>query len=197
MKRLRIHISALWSDARATLIGRRIYLLLPRTSGGSDITEWTQQLLERFDDQEAVRALSLRAALAGVSGFGAGVPQARREVDRVLDSPAQTVRVTSFEQSRTAVLLGEVVSRLSPEVLTDPRLDAIFDYDANHGTELVESLRVYLRAGANARDAARLLTLHPNTLRYRISRVEALSGLDLRDPDDRLLTEMGLLVRGG
>lgn len=196
VKRLRIHIGALWSDARATLIGRRIYLLLPRTSGGSDITDWTQQLLERFDDQERVRALSLRAAIATVSGFGAGVPQARREVDRVLDSPTQTARVTSFEQSRTAVLLGEVVSRLSPEVLADPRLDAIFDYDADHGTELVESLRVYLRAGANARDAARLLTLHPNTLRYRIARVEELSGLNLKDPDDRLLTEVGLLVRG-
>lgn len=196
VKRLRIHIGALWSDARTTLIRRRIYLLLPRTRGGSDITVWTQQLLERFDDQEPVRALSLRAAIASVSGFGAGVPQARREVDRVLDSPAQTVRVTSFEQSRTTVLLGEVVAHLSPEVLADPRLDAIFDYDANHGTELVESLRVYLRSGENMREAARLLTLHPNTLRYRISRVEALSGLDLRDPDDRLLTEVGLLVRG-
>lgn len=89
------------------------------------------------------------------------------------------------------------MARLSPyEEVADPRLNAVADYDTAHGSFLMDTLRAYLRSGCNARDAARFLNLHPNTLRYRIARVEALSGLDLHDPDDRLLTEMVLLVRG-
>ena len=201
VKRLRIHVGALWTDARVALLGRRIYLLLPRVPSGTDITVWTEQLLERFDDQEAVRQLCLRAAIAPViTDTGTvGVPRARAEVDRVLTSSGSGdgSRVTTFERSRTAVLLSEIVARLSPyEEVADPRLNAVADYDTAHGSFLMDTLRAYLRSGCNARDAARFLNLHPNTLRYRIARVEALSGLDLHDPDDRLLTEMVLLVRG-
>lgn len=206
VKRLRIHVGALWRDARAVLLGRRIYLLLPRVPAGTDVTAWTLQLLERFDDRDSVRALALRAAIAAVGGAGvapgSGVPQARQEVDRVLDSPGTgasgpMARVTSFDRSRTSVLLSEIMARLTPwEDFADPRLAVVVDYDAAHGAYLVETLRTYLRSGCNARDAARVLNLHPNTLRYRITRIEALSGLDLRDPDDRLLTEIGLLARG-
>ncbi|MCJ7859467.1 PucR family transcriptional regulator [Corynebacterium kalidii] len=79
--------------------------------------------------------------------------------------------------------------------LADPRFARVRDYDDDHGTSLVESLEAYLAAGMNVRDAAAVLTVHPNTLRYRVDRAQQLSGLDLGDPGDRLLTELQLGLR--
>jgi DNA-binding PucR family transcriptional regulator len=41
---------------------------------------------------------------------------------------------------------------------------------------LRETARVYLACGANAREAAERLTMHKNTVHYRLSRIEDLLG---------------------
>ncbi|MYX94363.1 PucR family transcriptional regulator [Streptomyces sp. SID486] len=60
------------------------------------------------------------------------------------------------------------------------------------GNRLVESLRAYLDHFGDVSAAARSLSLHPNSLRYRLSRITALSGLDLASPDARLLAQLQL-----
>ena len=42
--------------------------------------------------------------------------------------------------------------------------------------------------------AAEALLLHPNTLRYRLRRMQELTGLDLKDPTDRLVAELQLHI---
>jgi len=49
------------------------------------------------------------------------------------------------------------------------------------GEDLLDSLRGWFEAGMHVGRAASELFVHPNTLRYRISRFETLSGADLRD----------------
>jgi hypothetical protein len=70
---------------------------------------------------------------------------------------------------------GEVFALLGghPE-LADLRFARVRDYDDDYGTSLVESLGAYLAAGMNVRDAAAVLTVHPNTLRYRVDRAQQL-----------------------
>lgn len=53
----------------------------------------------------------------------------------------------------------------------------------------------YLDAFGDARAAARELSIHPNTVRYRVRRATEVSGLDLGDPAQRLLTELQLRLR--
>jgi hypothetical protein len=48
--------------------------------------------------------------------------------------------------------------------------------------ELPASLRAYFACGMRVEPAAEKLFVHPNTLRYRISRFEELTGASLRDP---------------
>ncbi|WP_029383345.1 PucR family transcriptional regulator, partial [Streptomyces leeuwenhoekii] len=58
--------------------------------------------------------------------------------------------------------------------------------------ELARTAEVYLdRAGQAGRTAAEL-GIHRQTLYYRLSRVEQLTGLDLDDGEDRLLLHMAL-----
>ncbi|WP_143652235.1 CdaR family transcriptional regulator, partial [Streptomyces sp. 13-12-16] len=58
--------------------------------------------------------------------------------------------------------------------------------------ELARTAEVYLdRAGQAGRTAAEL-GIHRQTLYYRLSRIEQLTGLDLDDGEDRLLLHMAL-----
>ena len=198
-RKLQIHVHAFAPQGRVAVIGARVYVLLPHIPEGTDerLQSWVAGLLQRFDRSEGAGFHRVRAAIACPVESLADVADARGEVDRVLDSAVtHQCRVTTLAQSRTSVLLGEVmdllVSRADTDDLQDPRLRAVVDYDAAHDSELVETLRAYLRAGMNVTEAAAALNVHQNTLRYRVDRAQRISGLDLSDPGDRLLTTIQL-----
>ncbi|WP_084477688.1 PucR family transcriptional regulator [Nocardia jejuensis] len=191
---VRLHASAFRRDSLATVIGERVYVLLPRYHSARAVTTWTRQLVDQLD---ASGALRLRAAVAIPVPDLTQVARARIEVDRVLDSTAAYPRdrVTTLADSRTAVLLGEILDLLAdrPE-LHDPRLDALIAYDRDHSATLRASLEAYLRGHGDVRAAAESLRIHPNTLRYRIRRAEDITGIDLTDAADRLLLELQLAL---
>jgi hypothetical protein len=54
--------------------------------------------------------------------------------------------------------------------------------DIECGAEVMAAIRKWFDCGMHVDRAAAMLTLHPNTLRNRISRFEELAGVDLRDP---------------
>ncbi|MGJ5891486.1 PucR family transcriptional regulator [Streptomyces niveiscabiei] len=58
--------------------------------------------------------------------------------------------------------------------------------------ELARTAEVYLDCAGQAGRTAAALGIHRQTLYYRLSRVEQLTGLDLDDGEDRLLLHMGL-----
>ncbi len=74
-------------------------------------------------------------------------------------------------------------------------LGAIEDYDADRGTDLVETLAAYLSLGGALNEAAERLGVHRNTLAYRLQRIRELTGRDLADPRERLLLQVALLIR--
>jgi DNA-binding PucR family transcriptional regulator len=73
---------------------------------------------------------------------------------------------------------------------TTGKVQALVEHDREHGTSYVETLRAFLECWGDVAATARLLGLHPNTLRYRVRRIVELSGLDLGDPDERLAAEL-------
>ncbi|MGK8524396.1 PucR family transcriptional regulator [Nocardia asteroides] len=192
---LRLRASSFRSDAVTATIGDRVYVLLPGYRSERAIAAWTRQLVEQF---ETKRSVSLRAAIACPVADLDRVALARAEVDRVLDSTVAASpghRVTTLAEARTAVLLGEVLDLVGSRAeLRDPRLRALFDYDREHSANLRDSVETYLREHGDVRAAAAALCVHPNTLRYRLRRVEDILGMDLDDPADRLLLEIQLAL---
>lgn len=59
-------------------------------------------------------------------------------------------------------------------------------HDAEHHTELLRTLRCYLRHDGHLAATAEDLVVHRNTLRYRLQQVESLTGLDLGRLTDRI-----------
>ncbi|MDI9589689.1 MAG: helix-turn-helix domain-containing protein [Acidobacteriota bacterium] len=75
-------------------------------------------------------------------------------------------------------------TRLDPMNFCDPALLLLRDYDAQHGTELLETLFEYLQAGLNTVRAADLLDLHKNTLLYRLGRIREVGGVNLSSGEE-------------
>ncbi|GAA1852029.1 helix-turn-helix domain-containing protein [Microlunatus capsulatus] len=189
---LRLHASGYARESPVTTLGERIYLLLPHAAPVPAVAAWTSGVLGRLRSRPGA---GLRAPVAAPVAALADVPLARAEVDRVLDQTTGEEGVTTLADARTSVLLGEVLDLVAgrPE-LRDPRLDALLDHDARHGGAARVSVEAYLRRFGDVRAAAADLSVHPNTLRYRLRRAEALLGIALDDPDGRLLLELQLAV---
>lgn len=73
-------------------------------------------------------------------------------------------------------------------------LGALLRYDASHPPDLVHTLSVYLHHHGSLKQTARALRLHANTVSYRAQRIEQITGLDLTDPDDRLVAHVAVKI---
>lgn len=102
--------------------------------------------------------------------------------DRHSLGPRLELRQITDSLRRAGLLPGETVS-------------AIAEYDARRSTAFELTLRTWLDCGANAIETASRLGLHPNTVRYRLSRASSLFGLRLDDSETRLLLWMQLWAR--
>ncbi|MFI8830732.1 PucR family transcriptional regulator [Streptomyces afghaniensis] len=82
-----------------------------------------------------------------------------------------------------------LLTALPPDVAHDPAVHALL-FPVHR--ELARTAEVYLDCAGQAARAAAELGIHRQTLYYRLSRIEKLTGLDLDDGEDRLLLHMAL-----
>jgi PucR C-terminal helix-turn-helix domain/GGDEF-like domain/GAF domain len=90
--------------------------------------------------------------------------------------------IAVFDRS---ILAGAVVN--APEAMirtVGPVLDAFSDLPDEEREMLFETFRVWQDHDACVRDAAEALFCHPNTVRYRLRKIEARSGRSLSRPKD-------------
>jgi DNA-binding PucR family transcriptional regulator len=76
----------------------------------------------------------------------------------------------------------------------DRLLGPLREYDDRHNAELLATLRSFLACDGSWSACATRMYVHVNTVRYRISRVEALTGRDLSALADRV--DFFLALRG-
>lgn len=118
-------------------------------------------------------ALSARPAVAGLLA-AAGWPDAPRPV-------AASALLPERALSGDADALRELVTDLYAPI-------------AEAGPVVLETLAAYLETGASVEAAARLLFVHPNTVRYRLRRVSDVVGLTPTDPRDSYTLRLALTL---
>lgn len=183
------------TDAMCALVDDRFWGLIP--TPGTDGRQRTLALARRVVDRvEQAVGVSLRAGIGVSVGEVADVPRSRRAAEQalsVLAGRGDGERVAHIDDVQADAVLLEflAVGRERPELL-EGRLQALVVHDAELGTNHVETLRAYLDAWGDISETARRLGLHANTVRYRVRRLEEVSGLDLHDPDVRFVTDLQL-----
>lgn len=171
--------------------GARLYVLAPGPVDAARDVAWAERTVAHL---RAQRHAAFRAAVSSSSSAGS-VRAARAEIERVCarTAPSAARPVVTLEGDRTAVLLAECLEALPRgTLLDDERFRTLVEYDARSSIDLLETARVWLRVHGEYGPAARALTTHQNTVRYRIGRLESVAGYDLGDPDDRLLLALQL-----
>jgi hypothetical protein len=118
------------------------------------------------------------------------LPELRDEVDEILSviSGADDLpHVASAGDVHAPRMLLHIERSLSGNpLLRNAGVQELLDHDASHDTQYRVSLCAYFAALGDFAVAAKVLHVHPNTLRYRLKRAETLFGLRLSRPDDRL-----------
>jgi hypothetical protein len=78
----------------------------------------------------------------------------------------------------------EIVSEhLTAENYIHPGLQMLQEYDSIKGTEYVKTLSSYIISMCSGTDTIQDLNLHRNTLKYRLSAIKKITGLDLNDKE--------------
>ena len=73
-------------------------------------------------------------------------------------------------------------------------LGPVVDYDAAHGTALLETLEAWFASGGSPKEAAGRLHVHPNTVVQRLARVSEMLGEDWRSPARALDVQLALQI---
>jgi sugar diacid utilization regulator len=125
------------------------------------------------------------------------VPRAVRQAERAIDlalrlgRAGQPVRYEELGIYRLLCTIGDMQQLMG---FARDVLGPLLDYDAEHRTDMVHTLSVYLHHHGSHKRSARTLHLHANTVAYRAARIEAITGLDLADPDDRLVAQVAVKI---
>jgi DNA-binding PucR family transcriptional regulator len=191
-----VHAATFRRGALTAPVGARVYAVLPGVVGDGVPPALRAMCREVTAIVQRRSGSAVRAGIgSGVAGL-AGVPASRADADRVLDAMTPDAAdpdssVAAIGDLRAEILLDETLARLGD--LHDPAAAALLDHDAEHGSDLAPSVLTYLDTLGDVRAAAARLTVHPNTLRYRLRRASEVTGLRLDDPSARLVHHLHLL----
>ncbi len=134
---------------------------------------------------------------------GAGGPAGAADVGRSLRESRYALQVcrlegwsqAGFEQLGTYRLLLSMTEPDALRAFADALLAPLDTYDSDHNGELLMSLQAFLQHNARWETAAAQLYVHRHTLRYRMRKVEELTGRDLSNSFDRMEFWLALRAR--
>jgi hypothetical protein len=139
--------------------------------------------------------LGVSEPAAGAAGLPAAVVQARHAREYASSQEGRAVVVSSGELASHLLLLAGVPAS-TRESFHARLLGPLVEYDRAHDAELVRTLDAFLTCSGSWTRCAAQLHVHVNTLRYRIGRIEQLTGRDLSRFADRVDFFLALRLHG-
>lgn len=177
--------------------GDEAVALVPLPAGGGDEESPAGELeadglltavrppLERGLARDGRLTLGVSAAVHSAEGLRGALEEARH-ARRVAAARPGTVCAAGHAELASHVLLLPFVPDDVRRAFTARLLDPVREYDRRHRAELVPTLEAFLAADGSWTRCASRLHLHVNTLRYRVGRIEQLTGRDLSRLEDKL-----------
>lgn len=176
---------ALWERITAG-VGRRpavtelrdvLYAVVPDRSG------WPALRQALLGEEEPLVAAGPAVPLTELAGSRA----LAEEMLNLLRTGLIAGPVVSHEEAWTVLALHRsATGALASGAIEFGPLAVLTAHDEQAGTSYVDTLYEWLRHPGDPRAASKALRIHPNTLRYRMSKLVELVGVDLEDPDTRL-----------
>ncbi|WES64388.1 helix-turn-helix domain-containing protein [Microbacter sp. GSS18] len=147
----------------------------------------------RLIDASADRVSVAVGIGGGFSGID-GLRRSHREATRALQITLSSGHVDgdlSFDEAGTYAVLAATPAE-DRRHFVQRYMKPLLDYDRMHGGAFFETLRTYFESIGNIPRTAERLFLHVSTVRYRLRRIEELTGMSLEDEEDRLRLQLCL-----
>ena len=158
-----------------------------------DITPWTNLLLKksRSNLQGWTVSSGISRNIRGVMGIKRGFREAKvaLELGKVIFGRGQDIHYEML--GIYGLLLGQA-DLDEQKQFADEVIGALRSYDSSKGGELLKTLEAYFKTNGNARETARLMYAHYNTILYRLKKIKELTGLDPYHADQRLSLQTAL-----
>ncbi|MGH2857814.1 MAG: GAF domain-containing protein [Solirubrobacteraceae bacterium] len=191
--------------ATAELLGRELAQLAPRSAVeagpgpvrallalGAGGLRSLEQLLESL--RELGRQARAVIGVGELRSTPADAPRAHREANDAATIAAALLPAggaIAYSEVGAYRYLVQIAAGEAPRDRMREAVDLLIDYDVRRGASLLDTLERYLSERRSVIESARVLYIHPNTLRQRLGRIEELTGLDL-DRDDLLSLELAI-----
>jgi purine catabolism regulator len=143
---------------------------------------------------EARRTFHEARCAVDALGFGLGHAASNGSAPASENGTPPAVRVATYKDLGSFQLLLSLQEDEALRLFCDSILGPIEASEGHYGGELMRSLEAFIEENGQWERAARRLYCHRHTLRYRIRRVEELTGRNLSSARDRI--EFWLALRG-
>jgi hypothetical protein len=142
---------------------------------------------------EAVVTIGIGGSCRDPAEIARSYGQARRTIDAVVRLGRQGQAV-AFEDLGIHRLLLQVPDLAELKSFASEILGDLDRQDPQRGAELLATLACYFRENNSPQRTAQSLHVHPNTVAYRIRRVQEITGLRLDTYRDRLMAQVAIEI---
>lgn len=138
--------------------------------------------------------LGVSLPTSGPDGLSAALSEAR-QARTLAELRGGTVAVLATDEIDSHALLLATVPDDVRRTFLNRVLGPVLAYDKRHGSDLIDTLEAFLAASGSWTVCAERLHVHVNTLRYRIKRIEELTGRSLSTLEHRVDFFLALRAR--
>jgi DNA-binding PucR family transcriptional regulator len=160
--------------------------------------QFVDQMIHRIHDRFA-QALPLTGAFGLLYSSYESVEVCYHQALRVLRMkrafPQETASVYGYADLGLYRLLPGIAEQNAAEAYQNPRLLLLEQYDQENQSDLLLTLEVLLDCAQKMNTASARLHIHPNTLAYRIKRMNQVAGINLEDASQRTSLFIDLKMR--
>jgi sugar diacid utilization regulator len=161
----------------------------------AEVHRLSEGCLARMRDlfPETVITIGIGGSCQDPADIARSYGQARRTIDTVVRL-GRRGQVVAFEDLGIHRLLLQVPDLAELRSFAAEILGKLSAQDHQRGTELMTTLACYFRENNSPQRTARSLHVHPNTVAYRIKRIQEITGLQLGSYRDRLMAQVALEI---
>ncbi|MDF2679025.1 MAG: hypothetical protein K0R47_215 [Brevibacillus sp.] len=188
----------LWSPQVITGFFRQVVVcLLPARNSDTDeeIKRRGDTLAEKLKKQMALTG-GLRIGIGRNHGAGmSGLRESFREAQQsILLGSVMHKRRTVIHYNDLGIyrLLAQCKDTAERNSFFEETVGKLFAHDQNSDLQLVKTLRLYFQHDEKLTETSAALFLHVNTLKYRLRRIEKLTGYSLQKSEGKMMLHIGL-----
>ena len=163
----------------------------PEEALKKQVSGWSEQL-----QNEGSGGLELRIGIGREHGVGLeALRESYREAQQAIvlgSAMGKGEAVVHYNDLGVYRLLAPFRDTAELRSFYEETAGKLFAHDENSDLQLVKTLRLYFQNDEKLTDTAAALFIHVNTLKYRLRRMETLTGYSLQQSEGKLMLHLGL-----